>query len=109
MNVDSRSTKTYLQMKHKKCLIDQKLLKNGPETILPDNTKIQASGQGTLPLHPALSTTALIFPHLQNESLLLFGQLCDEGCITIFNKTYLSILKDKKIIMKGTRNLTDGL
>ena len=96
-------------MKHNKYLIDQKVLTNDPEATLPDNTKIRASWQGTLPLNPALLTTALIYPHLQNEYILSIGQLYNEGCIEIFDKIYLSILKYNKIILKGTMNLTDGL
>ena len=96
-------------MKHKKYLIDHKVLTNGPEATLPNNAKIRASGQGTLLIHPSASTTALIYPHLHNEYLSSIDQLCDEECIAIFDKTYLSILKDNKIILKGTRKLTDRL
>ena len=97
-------------MKHKKYLIDQKVLTNDPEAKLPDNTKIRVPRQGTLPLHQVLLTAAFIYPCLQNESLLSIGQLCDEGCIiAIFNKTNLSVLKENKVTLKGTKNLTDEL
>ena len=41
-------------------------LKNSPEVILIDNSRIQAAAQGTLPLHSSLSTQALVYPQLNN-------------------------------------------
>lgn len=49
--------------------------------------------QGRLPLHPPLSTSALVCPHINNESLLSIRQLCDEERIVIFDRHSLSILK----------------
>ena len=73
MKADSGASKTYLQEKHCKYLLDQKCLEHGPETTLPDNSKIRASVQGTLPIHPELSHSALVYPTLHNESLLSIG------------------------------------
>ena len=41
--------------------------------------------------------------------MLSIGQLCDDGCIAIFEKSKLLILKSGEIILSGHRNLTDGL
>ena len=39
----------------------------------------------------------------------MIGQLCDEGCITLFNKKILNIFKDDSLVLNGTRNKQDGL
>ena len=109
LKADSGVTQTYLQLKHASFLQSKHQLQNGPYTTLPDNSKIQATIKGTLPLHPSLSLTALVYPNFNNEFLLSIGQLCDDGCIAIFEKSKLSILKNGKIILSGHRNLTDGL
>jgi len=109
LKADSGATQTYLQLKHANFLQDKYRLSNGPHATLPDNTQIQATMQGKLPLHPSLSPTALVYPNLNNESLLCIGQLCDDGCIAIFEKLKLSIVKNGKIILSGHRNFVDGL
>ena len=81
---------------HLKFLRNIQKLHNGPIAHLPDNTKIQASHKGTLPLHNNISDEAsevLIFPHLKNESLQLIGQLCDNNCIIIFTEENFSLRK----------------
>ena len=109
MKADSGASRTYLREKHIKYLKYVKLLTNGPKATLPNNTIIQASVQGRLPLHNYLSPISLVYPDLNNESLLSIGQLCDDDCIAIFDKKYLSIIKNKKIILRGNHNLRDGL
>ena len=51
MNADTGFSSTYLQQKHAKYLQTIKILPFGPVTALPDNTKIQATQNGSLPLH----------------------------------------------------------
>ena len=109
MKADLGASKTYLQVKHQQYLHDQQVLSNGPQATLPNNSKIRASVQGKLPLNPNVTLQALVYPHLLNESLLSIGQLCDEGCIAIFDKHNLSILKNGHIILSGKRNWSDGL
>ena len=86
---------------------------NSPRVSLPDNSVIRGTEQGHLPLNPAsLSDTATqvhVFPHLSSASLLSLGQLCDDDCKIYLNKTSMKVYKDDKIVLTGTRNLTDGL
>ena len=82
-------------------------MSNGPEPTLPNNLKIRAFLQGKLPIDPKLSLQALVYPHLQNESLLFIGKLWYEVCIVIFDKHILSTLKNGKIILSGKRNWLD--
>ena len=109
MKANTGVSKTYLKKEHEKYLKNLLKLQNGPEATLPNNTRIKAIAKGILPLHPSLFPKALIYPQLHNESLLSIGQLCDEGCVAIFDKATLRILKNGKVILTGNRNLRDGL
>ena len=122
MKADSGASKTYLKKEHEKYMHSMTDLSNGPKAILPDNSSIQASSQGLLPLHSTFNHKALVFPALKSESLLSIGQMCDEGCISIFdNKTlkiysndskiqqFLSTRKQDNLVIKGFRNEQDGL
>ena len=84
---------------------------NTPVT-LPNGEAIKIPKKGLLPMDNKLSTTATtayILPNLHNTSLLSIGQLCNDDCVAIFDKKNMYIVKNKKIILKGIRNLTDGL
>ena len=109
MKADSGASSTYIRPAHQHHLKNIQQLRHGPTAILPDNTKIRASSRGSLILHDSLKTSALIYPGLTNESLLSIGQLCDQGCIAIFDKQKLSIIRHGKQILTGNRNLKDGL
>ena len=100
MKADSGASKTYIKENHKKYLQDQIILKNGPRATLPNNSTIQATISGQLPLHPSLKHKTLLFSELQSESLLFIGQLCDEGCITIFDDKLPKIYKNNKDIQQ---------
>ena len=73
LKADSGATIAYLQLKHAKFLQNVELLRNDPYATLPDNSKIQATVKGTLPLYPNLAPTALVYPNLNNKSLLYIG------------------------------------
>ena len=92
MKADSGASRTYLRPQHQKYLQNIQLLHNGPTATLPNNNKIKAT-----------------VPGLTNESLLSIGQLCDNGCLALFDRYKLYIFKNGKIILSGNRNLTDGL
>ena len=55
-------------------LDNAKTLKYGPQAILPNNEKIQASHQDHLSLHPKLNLNALVYPKLHSKSLLSTGR-----------------------------------
>ena len=55
---------------------------------LPDETSLQAKIKGFLPLHPSLineAKTGHVIKKLTNVSLISIGQLCDDGCVAVFN------------------------
>ena len=62
----------------------------------------------TKKLTPQAQSTQII-PAITNSSLLSIGQLCDDNCTAVFNKRDLKNYKDNDIIVKGQRNLHDGL
>ena len=85
--------------------------RNGPTVQLPNNTTMNATKAGILPLSRSLSTQAKItyFYGLHSASLISLGRLCDNDCITILDKNEINILKENTLILKGNRNKTDGL
>ena len=74
---------------------DKDVLKNtqtisGPVVQLPNNTTIQATESGELPLHNSLTATvrqAFILPKLKSANLIYIGQLCDDDCNIVLNKS----------------------
>ena len=106
---DTGASNTYLKQMHTKYLKSPTILVHGPEAALPDNTKIRASHQGLLKIHPNLQIKGLVFPQLTNESLLSIGQLCDQNCTAIFDKYKMKIYKNKQLIIQGYRDIQDGL
>ena len=109
LKADSGATKIYLQQQHVKYLEQVESLEDGLEAVLPDSTTIKASASGNLPLHENLNIKGLVYPHLNNISLLSIGQLCDNGCIAIFDKKLLHIIKNGKLVLNGKQNISDGL
>ena len=51
----------------------------------------------------------MILPKLTSSSLISLGQLCDDNCAILLNKTKLLAIKKNKIILRGTRNPNDKL
>ena len=108
---DSGATFHFLKPEHRKVMKNVIDLQNGPKATLPNNEVIQASCSGILPF-PSVSqqaSKALVYPGLQNESLLSIGQFCDDNCNALFTKTNVYIIKNDEIIIVGHRNQTDGL
>ena len=83
---DTGATNTYFKEAQKFHHHNLEKLMFGPKAALPDNTKISATHQGILKLHPKLQIKTLMFPELKNESLLFIGQLCDLDCTAVFHQ-----------------------
>ena len=72
----------------------------------------KTSESGMIPLHSSFSATAQkahVFPSLTSASLISIGQLCDNGCTAILNNKALTIYKNGHPVLRGIRNLVDGL
>ena len=69
-----------------------------PSVLLPNNEFITSMSQGQLPLSSELTNkakTAMILPKLASSSLILLGQLCDDDCEILLNKTTMLGIKIK--------------
>ena len=55
------------------------------------------------------STTANILPGLKSASLIALGKFCDDGCHDILNGNACYVMKDNKVLLRGTRNHHDSL
>ena len=109
---DSGASKHFVRQQDSTCLSNVTPLTHGPRAKLPNNEYIYPIARGLLPTLSSLSTSArssLVYPALKNASLLSIGQLCDNGCLALFDKNFLWILHNKKLLLKGRRNTTDGL
>ena len=65
-----------------------------------------------MPLSTKLSThaqTAMILPHLKSTLLISIGQLCNDNCNVLLNKSCLIAIQNNKIILEGIRNSYDNL
>ena len=108
---DSGATHHYWRSQDTSCIRNETAT-IGPSVRLPNNATIQVTRQGLLPLAPALSNRAqkvMILPSLKSSSLISLGQLCDDDCHIILNKTHLTAVKNNNIILQGVRNPSDGL
>ena len=76
------------------------------KVALPNGEKLESSQECMLDIHalPEESHKEHIIPGLMNSSLISIGQLCDEDCITTFNKRTVTIAKDNQIIMTGMQD-----
>ena len=109
---DTGASSNYITKRDEHILQDAKPIINGPIVKLPNDVQIQASKQGLLPLPPVLSDnsrTAHAFKGLTNDSLLLIGRLCNDGCVAVFDEHDLRIFKRENLILQGKRNYNDSL
>ena len=83
-----------------------------PQVRLSDNTIIQSTHQGHLPIPniPPNATLSHTFPKLQSASFLSIRQLCYANCSAVFTKHQLNVLdKKNSLVLTSHRNYTDGL
>ena len=108
---DSAASHNYWREEDKHCLTN--ITRAKPcDIILPNAMAIKPSHSGQLPLSTALSNQAkdaTIIPKLKSSSLISLGQLCDDGCNVELDKLNLKVYKNHNLILKGHRNLSDGL
>ena len=79
---------------------------------LPNSNTISSQTKGKLPILSKLSPRAreaIVLPQLKSLSLISLGQLCDDNCKIHLDKKELKVHKEKELVMKGYRNLSDRL
>ena len=77
--------------------------RNGPAVKYSNNSTMNATKTGILPLLRSISIHANkehIFDGLHSALLNYLGQLCDDYCITILDKNEINIIKYNKLILK---------
>ena len=108
---DSTATSHYWKDEDKHIFSDiQKC--TGPPVTLPNAEHIYTTQQGNLPLSRNLSKKAIIViirPELRSYSLLSSGKLCDDNRDILLSKKKIHVIKDKELILQGTRKKLDGL
>ena len=112
LKADSGASKTYIRPQDQHILNKKQLTTKGNEVTIPNGTSMTTTTTGILPLHPSLSyhaTIGNVLKGLNNVSLLSLGQLCDDDCIAVLDKRFLTVYKKGICILKGSRNWTDGL
>jgi hypothetical protein len=73
---------------------------------MPNGTTIQSSHTCNLLLKDLTpqARQAHILPGLVHNSLISVGQLCDNGCSVTFTQDQVTVSKDKKCVMYGSRD-----
>ena len=51
----------------------------------------------------------MVLPHFRSASIISLGQLCDDNCNLLLTKKELYTINNNKLMLKGDRNLIDGL
>ena len=75
----------------------------------PNDASMHSSHTGFLSFHdlPEAARTTHIFPSMQQQALISFGQLVDAGFTSTFNDTYIAITNGKTTI-NSERDLQEG-
>ena len=108
---DSAASKHYVRPQDKP-ILKNIINKQGPPVGLPNATTLPSTQSGLLPLSGKLTRparTARVLPGLKSATLILLGQLADDGCTSILNDYKLEVIKEGETILTGFRNPTDGL
>jgi hypothetical protein len=73
---------------------------------MPNGTTIQSSHTCNLLLTelPPQARQAHILPELVHNSLISVGQLCDNGCSVTFTQHQVTVSKNEKCVMYGSRD-----
>ena len=80
----------------------------GPNILLPNKHTINVTSQGIIPLSDQLTGHAnktMILPGLKSASLISIGQLYDDNCDVLLNRTKLIAIKDKKLYYEGQETM----
>ena len=98
---DSGATNHYVAP-DKLHVLQNPTINNHIQVSLPDNTTLVSTHTGSLPIKnlSPTATTAHVLPTL-STSLLSLGQLANDGCIILLDKTYLKVFKNFQQILQG--------
>ena len=106
------ATSHYTQSSRQYVCTDNQKTTTSPTVRLDNGNAMTATQSVKIPLSTQLSKSAThghVLDHLKNGSLISIGQLSNDDCAAIITKYHVQIIKNSHIIIKGTRNNTDGL
>ena len=109
---DTGSTSYYIQDSCQSLCTDNQKTTTGPKFRAADGNTMTTTHSVNIPRSTQLSKSAThghVLDHLNFFSLISIVQLCGNDCADIFTKYHFLIIKDGHIIIKGTRNNTNGL
>ena len=109
---DIGASNNYWRTEYQLVITDIKDTHNGPEVQLPNNFTMYMTQTGNIPLSSSLiphTTNVHSFDGLQSGSLISFGKLCDNDCISILDKNEINVIKYSKIKLNGGWNKSYGL
>ena len=109
LKYDTVATVNYIRGKDTIILKNPQPTTTGPRVHIPDNSIIQPTIYGHLPLPtlPSESTQAHAYPNLNSASFLSIGQLYNYDCSALFTKK--DVTSDNTPVLKGRINTSDGL
>ena len=95
MKAGTGACKHFITKNDKNRIDNLRTLQHGPSALLPNSVKIFPSHIGDIPF-TNISTRAkeaLVYPDINNSSLLSIRQLCDDKCTAIFTRTHMFVKK----------------
>ena len=87
---------------------NKKEIQNELKVIVLNGDSIHATHTCTIDLPGIKDNPAHILNNLR-KSLISIGQLCDQGCETLFTKDKAVIWQGKKLLMTGDRDIETGM
>ena len=107
--IDSGASKHYLKINSP--VTDLREVNDGAIVTLPTGSEIKATHRGVIPISDLSlrGRSCDLFPGLTQYALIAVGQLCDDGCDVNFTRKFVEVTKNGKLIMKGKRNLKNGM
>ena len=109
---DTGATIHYIQYSHQSVCTDNQKTTTGPKVHASNGDTLTATHSVKIPLSTQLSKSAThchILDHFKTGSLISIGNICDDDWAAIFAKYHVHIIKCGFIIIKGSRNNTNGL
>ena len=104
------ATQNYIRL-NTPCINNQKI-SNALGVIITDSSIMQATHRALLNLNLLLTQAYCIYhvsSQIQSGDLISIMQLCDDGCISNFTATHLSVVKDGLTVLEGKMSSTSGM
>ena len=108
---DTGAKSHYTQSSRQSLCTDHQKTTTVQTLYLSNGNTMKSTHSVKTPLSTQISKSAThchVLDHLKTGSLISTGQLCDNDYASIFTKYHVHVIKYGHIIIKGTRNNTNG-